>query len=110
MMQRCPEGLSAAVFMHWWMTLFGAKPGVCTDAWTCLKVAVSDPDDPELNGAKPEHLAWALLFPKKCGSEEELATITGARDEKTLCKWSHTFATCVSHLLFDLVRSPQEGS
>jgi hypothetical protein len=81
-MRRDPEGRSQAIFMRRWVPFFGVEPVACVDAWACLKVAVNDPDDPELSEAKPEHLLWAMLFLKKCGAEEEMASITGAHDKK----------------------------
>ena len=76
---------------------------VCVETWTRMKVAVNDPDDPELNGATPRHLLWALLFLKKYGDEAEMATLAGC-DEKTFRKWSEIFVIRVASLIGDVVR------
>ena len=64
-MDQDPEGKSERLFKRRWMSFFGVEPDVVAAAWNLLEIAVNDPDDLEMNGARPEHLLWALLFLKK---------------------------------------------
>jgi len=102
-MKRDPQGRSEPLFIRRWMAFFGAKPEICVDLWGRLQVAA---DDPELACAKPEYLLWGLLFLKRYGSEEEMASIAGSEgavDEKTFRKWSKIFVIRISLLHFDVV-------
>ena len=102
-MDRDPEGKSETIFLRRWMSFFGVEPDVVTKAWSLLHVAVEDPDDPEMNGAKPEHILWGLLFLKKYGDETEMARLASCQDEGTFRKWSELFVKRLSYLVFEVV-------
>jgi hypothetical protein len=102
MMGQDPEGRSESIFLRRWLSFFGVEPIVCAETWNTLKIAVNDPDDPELENSRPEHLLWALLFLKKYGSEADMAHIAGGDsvvDEKTFRKWQYLCdSNCRSNL------------
>lgn len=106
-MNRDPEGRSEAVFERRFLSFFGVELVVVAQVWELLLVPAAPEDDPELNGARPEHLLWALLFLKKYGDESEHAALCGAAkgavDEKTFRKWSKIFVNRISWLICDIV-------
>ena len=78
-MDQDPEGKSERLFKRRWMSFFGVKPDVVATSWNLLEISNNDPDDTAMNGAKPEHLLWALMFLKKYGNETEMARLVGVR-------------------------------
>lgn len=105
-MKRDPEGRSEKVFERRWVSFFGVKVAVCVDVWDRMEIMI---DDADLNGAKPCHLLWSLLFLKKYGDEEEMASLCGpdkAIDEKTFRKLVHLFVERISCLVFEVVSNP----
>lgn len=79
-MQHDPEGQSKKLFKKHWLTFFDVKVGIIVDAWGRMDITL---DDPYMNGAKPCHLLWTLLFLKKYRDEAEMASLCMAVDEKT---------------------------
>jgi hypothetical protein len=66
------------------VALFGIEPHLCAIVWRELIASgwTSFTRRPE-----PKHLLWTLLFLKCYPTEEFLATLVGAVDEKTTRKW-----------------------
>jgi len=96
-MKRSPHK-SEDVFDRRWKAFFGVGPPVVTDVWSRLHINL---DEPELNGAEPPHLLWALMFLKQYGTEETMSTYAKAAaavDEQTYRKWSKIFIRRISHL------------
>ena len=54
--------------------LFGAKSSIVANLWNML---VNNHGD--LDGGKPEHLLWALVFLKNYGTEEVNCSVVGSR-------------------------------
>lgn len=107
-MNRDPEGKSEPVFLRRFVNFFGVEPVTVAQVWTMLEIpAAPEDDEGELNGAKPDHLLWAMLFLKKYGDEWEHATLCGpekgAVDEKTFRKWSQIFVIRIACLVMDVV-------
>lgn len=95
-------GGSRVLFLRRWNSAFGVDPIVVVDCWTRLEIDTAD--DPEMNGAQPSHLLWALLFLKKCTALEDLSKDAGC-DEKTFDKWAKIFIRRISYLVEEVVRS-----
>jgi len=92
-----PEGWREAVFLTWWLPLFGVDPAVAAQVWDMIGVPFFDPGD--LLHAKPECLLWALPSLWRRGDESEAATLCGAGkavDEKTFWKWQAIFVHCIA--------------
>ena len=103
--KRDPEGRSEAVFERCWIGFFGVELAVVLAVWSLLAIQAED-EDKRFRDAKPCHLLWGLLFLKKYGDKDEMASLCGndkAVDEKTFRKWAHLFIERISLLIFDVV-------
>jgi len=59
---------------------FGAEPDVIVNTWVLLH-KTGWLFYAGVRGPKPVHLLWALLFLRRYGTEETMATITGVRED-----------------------------
>ena len=78
---------------------FGTTDERCVVIWNILR---ADPASQPLNGAKPEHLLWALLMLKTYDTEPVLSGKAHC-DEKTFRKWSWKFIVALSNILYKVV-------
>jgi hypothetical protein len=75
------------------VSTFGTDPIVVAVLWKLLSAQT-----PYIQGCKPQHLLWALMFMKLYSKETVLAVLSGS-SEKTLRKWVWYFLRQISSLV-----------
>ena len=101
MILQCRQGSTKSMHRRF-NASFGLVPSTIAAAWQLL--VQSKWLDKAGTKAQTKHLLWALLFLKLYQSENSLASFVGA-DEKTVRKWLWFYATGISRLHENVVRS-----
>ena len=74
---------------------FGVSPQIVAWLWGAINSM-----EELLNGAKPVHLLWGLMFLKLYCSEPVLAALAGGVHEQTYRKWSWYFVEQIANLQY----------
>lgn len=88
--RNCPH-FSAMQQDRRYRAMFGVPIGIVHLVWTKLL------SDSPVNGGRPVHLLWTLMFLKVYASENVFRTIHGA-DEQTFRNWTWKFIAAIASI------------